>query len=450
MTATMDPERAATIPTVDPVRAIKLPLVSDQTLRTGLRVLAARKPGVPRVEARLIIPIARGGDAGKAAAFAVLAKTLLSGTSRRSALEIAESLQAIGGGLDAFADEDDVVLTGSALAPALPELLDLLADVVTDATHPDDEVALERTRLAQEITLARSQPETIAGEALLLRLFGRHPYGRGIPDPAAVGKVRAPALRTTQAERLLPKGSVLVIVGDIRPDRAIAAVEDAFGTWKGRAPTTPLAPPPPLKQHPILLVPRAGAVQTNLRFGGAAVNRSHPDWPALALANLVFGGYFISRLVDNIRERRGYTYSPGSAVRHLRSASYFTVQADVGTEVTAPAIAEILYELDRMVAGPIDDAELDAAKRYLGGSLSMSMQTQAGLAAYLAMLATNGLPLEYLRDYPKRVAALSADDVIAVSRKYLAAHRLVLVAVGDGDAIAPALEGFGALETGAV
>jgi zinc protease len=450
MTATLiAPERAANVPEVRKPKPIKLPTVADTTLRSGLRVIAARKPGVPRVEARLVIPVARGGDAGKPAVLSLLSKTLMSGTTQRSATDIAELLQSIGGSLDVYGDEEDITVFGSTLAPALGTLLELMAEVVVDATHPEDEVGLQRARLIQEIALARSQPETVAHEALVRRMFGRHPYGRGLPDPDEVAKVKPAALRTNQADRLLPSGSVLVLVGDVSPDKAVAEAELALAGWKGGRDEPGLPEPPAPKPGGILLVDRAGAVQTNIRIGGAAVNRKHPDWPALALANLVFGGYFVSRLVDNIREKRGYTYSPHSGVRHLRRTSFFTTEADVGTEVTGPALAEINYELARMVAGPIEAGELQSAKRYLGGTLSMSLQTQAGLASYLSVLATNDLPIEYLRDYPKAVEDLSEADVIAAARRYLAPHKLVYVMVGDSSAVAPVLDGFGPVETSA-
>ncbi len=448
MTATLiAPERAANVPDVRKPKPIKLPTVADKTLNSGLRVVVARKPGVPRVEARLVIPTARGGDAGKSAVMTLLSKTLLSGTTQRSATDIAELLQSIGGSLDVLGDEEDVTIFGSALAPALGVLLELMAEVVVDATHPDDEVALQRARTIQEIALARSQPETIAHEALVRRLFGKHPYGRAIPEPEEVAKVKPAALRTNQAARLLPSGSLLVIVGDVSPDKAVSEAQSAMQDWKGGGDKPGLPAPPVPKPAPILLVHREGAVQTNIRIGGPAVNRKHADWPALALANLVFGGYFVSRLVDNIREKRGYTYSPHSGVQHLRQASFFTLQADVGTEVTGPALAEIEYELARMVAGPIEPGELQSAKRYLGGTLSMSLQTQAGLAAYLSVLFTNDLPIEFLRDYPKAVEELSADEVITAARRYLAPHKLAYVMVGDSGAIAPVLEGFGPVET---
>ena len=449
MSALIEPSRAALIPAVGKSRPTKLPSVADTVLRNGLRVIVARRPGVPRVEARLLIPTARG-DAGPSAALRMVARTLLSGTKERTALEIAETLQRIGGDLDAHADEEDIVLGGSCLASEVPVLLDLMAEVVVDATHPEEEVAIERDRMVQEITLARSRPETIAREALLKRMFGRHPYGRGLPNPRDVAKVRSADLATTRAEWLLPSGSVLVIVGDVRPDKAAAAADQSFAAWKKRRGTqAPGLPSPPLlKPGPLVVIDRPGAVQTSIRMGGTAVNRLHPDFPRLALANLVVGGYFVSRLSDNIREKRGFTYGVGSGVQHLRQGSFWTLQTDVGTEHTGPALVEIRYELERMISGPIEASELTSAKRYLAGTIAMSIQTQSGLASYLSMLAANGLPIEYLRDYPKAVEAVTETEAIDAARAYLRPSTLVAVLVGDRASIEPVATALGGVDRG--
>jgi predicted Zn-dependent peptidase len=181
-------------------------------------------------------------------------------------------------------------------------------------------------------------------------------------------------------------------------------------------------------------------VQSNIRLAGRAVPRSHGDFPALALANAIYGGYFTSRLVDNIRERRGYTYSPGSSIEHRQAASAFTVSADVGTEVTAAALVEIRYELGRMVATDVTQEEVDAARRYLQGTLAMSIQTQAGLSSYLATLTTSGLGVDFLRDYPSALERVTIDAIRQTAVSYLAPARLLTVIVGDAGAVRRDLE----------
>lgn len=451
MTATsssllLRPELVGIVPEVPPLRAIKLPVVAERQLHNGLRVVAAKRSGVPRVEARLLVPSARNRSAADPALTHVLTKTLLSGTAERTSTQIAQELQRLGGHLEAGGDSEDFVLSGSALASELPAFLALLGEILTGATHPQDEVSVQREVVAQEITLQLSQPATIARHALLRRLFGDHPYGQGPPAPAEVQAVKAPQLRKLHDKRVRPEGAILVLVGDVAPARALDLAEGALGAWPPGGGKPGLARPRPTPVAPTLLVDRPGSVQTNIRIGGPAVGRTHPDFPKLALANLVFGGYFVSRLVENIRERRGYTYSPHSGVQQQRLASFFAVQADVATEVTGPALVEIRYELNRMLAGPLEEAELLSAKRFLSGTLSMSIQTQAGLASYLTTLASRDLPIQYLREFPAAVEALTEAEVIEAARRYFASRNLQTVMVGDVKVMRAAVEAFDDVE----
>ncbi len=433
-------------PTVGPLPPIRLPAVADVVLPNGLRVVAARRPGVPRFEARLHVPTARGGTPADPARRLVLAGAILGGTSRRSSIQIAEDLQAMGGGLDASANSEELVLAGSALASEIGAFLELLGEVVATASYPNEEVLLQRERASQEVRLNRSQPAVIAQEAFQGRLYGRHPYGRPMPTPEAVARAGAGALRTLHSERVLPSGSVLIIVGDVPPGRAVAAATRAFAGWKGRRTKAGLPPATLRTDHPTLIVDRAGAVQTSIRIGGAALPRKHPGHPALSLANLVFGGYFAARLSDNIREKRGYTYGAYSLIQNRRAGSYFFITTDVGTEVTLPALVETRYELGRMVAEPPPAEELTAAKRYLAGTIAMGIGTQTGLAAYLSLLTANDLPIEYLREFPRQIERLTAEQVHEAAVEFLSPKHMATVLVGDGSRITRAIEAVDDIE----
>lgn len=434
-----------TIPSVPPPTPMKLPSVSERTLRNGLRVLAVRRPGIPRFEARLHIPASQqGNDDGSRRM--VLAKAMLAGTEERSSLELAQELQRLGGSLDTSVDADQIVIFGSALAPNLASFLALMAEVIRSATYPADEVTLERERAAQEVLLARSQPATIAREAILERIYGAHPYGRGLPNPDAVNKVTPAALRGFHGKRVSPDGAVLVVVGDFRAAAALDRVEAALGDWKGASAGRQAARPKRTSLMKSVLINRPGAVQTNVRIGGVAPQRGEPDHAAFTLANLVFGGYFSSRLVENIRERRGYTYSPGSVIQQNRTAAHVVVVADVGTDVTGPALVEMRYELGRIVSTLAADDELESAKRYLAGTIALSTQTQSGLASYLATLAVHGLGIEYLRDFPQTVAKLGAEEVRDAAWRYLAPRSLATVMVGDAERVQAAVSAFDDIE----
>lgn len=437
------------VPAVGPLRPVKLPAVDERTFGNGLRALAVRKPGIPMVQARLMLPTPRPkvvlADTAKQR---VLAETLLSGTARRDSVEVAEALQRMGGTLDASIDNEDVRLRGSALSPSLGDLLALMGEVLAEPAFPRDEVEIERARKAQEVLLQRAEPDVLARVALNQRLFGDHPYASRLPEPAEVAAVTAGDLKRYWSSRVGPAGGLLILVGDLRPAKALDAAEAALGSWAGAKPGGKLPKLPAIVPGPIVLVDRPGAAQSNIRIGGPALTRKDPGLAALQLANMVYGGYFSSRLVENIRENKGYTYSPRSGIDHQPLGSFLTISADVGTDVTAPALMEIRYEMARMATLPVDQEELDSARRYLTGSTALSVQTQSGLINYLYALSMSGLGLDYLRDLPARLAKVTVADVREAAAQFLAPSKLVTVILGDAKVVRPELETLDVVEDG--
>ncbi len=438
------------VPPLAKLRPAKLPTVSDTTLPNGLRVLAVRRPGVPLVELRLRIPFAapsgRGGMEHVARA-QLLADTLLAGTEQRDANQIAVDLQSLGGQLNASADADRLGFGGSVLASGLGGLLDLLAEVLTSASYPKREVEGERDRLVQELAIHRSSAGVVAREALLARMYAGHPYALELPTAEAVQDVKAKNLRALHAARIAPAGSVLTLVGDISPARATDLVAKALGAWTNESRGQELPPAPAQVGRTALLLDRPGAVQTTLRFGGAGPCRTDADFAAAALANLVFGGYFSSRWVANIREDKGYTYSPSSGFDHPPAGSRFTAGADVATGVTAAALNETLYELGRIATVPVEQAELDMARRYAIGTLALSTASQGGLAGLLSQLSASGLGVQWLRDYPAALLEVTVDEVLAAAQAYLSPSVLTPVLVGDTSVVADSVRSLLAVET---
>ncbi|MFF5179470.1 M16 family metallopeptidase [Micromonospora sp. NPDC000316] len=424
-----------TLPALGPTRKLKVPKQSERTLRNGLTVIAVRRPAVPLVELRLWVPFGRA----HVARGAMLSQTMLSGTESMSSVQIAAELQKVGGGLSAGVDPDRLMLSGTGLVTGLDRMLELMAEVLTGASYPSDEVATERDRLIDRIQIAQSQPAHLAREALLKRIYGRHPYATQTPEPSQIRAVRPAALRTLHGERVHPAGAQLVVVGDVQPEKALDAVERALGGWAGAGRTATLPAAGPLEPGPLLLVDRPGSVQSSLRVALPAVPRSDPDHAALQLANLIFGGYFSSRWVENIREDKGYTYGPHSMIEHSVAGSVLVAAAEVATEVTGPALLETTYELGRLASLPPKPEELEQARQYALGTLQLGMSTQAGLAALTSAYAGSGLRLDFLAEYAARLAKATVDDVARVAAQYLAPARAAVVVLGDAERVAPGL-----------
>ncbi len=430
------------VPPLGPPPKAKQPSTAERVLDSGLRLVAVRRPGVPLVELRLRIPL--GGTApthrGRAS---LLGESLLTGTARHSQVELAESIQALGGYLSCSVDPDRLLVAGAVLKSGLADLICLLTEVLTEAAYPAREVALERDRMVQNLAVARSQPAVLAREALRRQLYGNHPYGREIPEPELVGAVTAAQLRRLHADRVIPSGSVLVLVGDLTPARTIDRVGTALEQWQAGGRPRELPSLPGVVPGPPLLVHRAGSVQSSIRLGGRAPGRADPDYPALHLANLIFGGYFSSRLVENIREDKGYTYSAHSRIEHATAGSTLVVDADVANEVTAPALVEIGYELARIATVPPSEQELADVRQYATGTLALSIASQAGLASMLSALAGTGLGLNWLREYPGKLAKVSLQQAFEAACRWLAPAGLATVILGDLEQIAAPLRVLG-------
>jgi zinc protease len=402
----------------------------DTVLSNGLRVVAVHAPTVPMVELRLRIPFA-GSDPRHAARAEVLAATILTGTKRRDRVAIDTDLALVGGELDAGVDPERLSISGNALASGFDILLDVLADALTGATYADDEVGRERARLVERIAVARSQPSVIAREALQKHRYGDHPYTREMPEAADVATVGVDEVRELHAAGVLPRGSVLVLVGDIEPDDAVARLGAALSVWTAEPRAVELPALPELTGGDLLFVPRPGAVQSQLRLSAQAVSRTDPRYPALQLANLVFGGYFSSRLVENIREDKGYTYHARSSVEFTPSGATLLVESDTASDVTAPALLETRYEMARLGVVPPSESEVDSVRQYAIGSLLIATASQTGLASQLAALASLGLGVDWLLAHPGRLAEVTASQIAEAALEFFTPTRYTGIVVGD-------------------
>jgi len=425
------------VPGLTKPRLSKLPTLAERTLGNGLRVVAVRRGGVPMVHMRLRVPFA-GRKPDHLAKRLVLEATMTHGTSVHSRTELAVALQEVGAGLSVSTDTDRLLIRGESLRSGVPRLLELIAEIITDAQYPKAAVAGEVSRLQTQLQQRLSQPGEIAAEALRGRLYTGHPYGRDLPDPEDIAAVTAGAVRTLHRRWVVPPGSLLIVVGDITPARALDQVEKALAEWSGAA-TKPAPAPRVPTGGDLTLVDRPGAVQSNLRLGGNGLSRRDDDYAALSLANVAFGGYFASRLTQNIREDKGYTYSPRSGLVHGATASGFVLEADVATEVTGPSLVEIGYELGRMVTAPITSSELESAVNYLTGLLALQSATQAGLAGVLETLLADELDVSWLREHPAALARATVDDVLEQARRFLAPAGLATIVVGDASSVGEAV-----------
>ena len=417
----------------------------DTVLDNGLRLIVVRQPSVPMVELRLRIPFG-GTDRMHPATAEVLAETLLTGTERRNRVQVDTDLAMVGGELGAGVDPERLSIGGSALASGLDQLFDVLADVLTAAAYRDDEVGRERARLVERIAMAEAQPGTIARKALQRRRYGDHPFAHEMPEAADVAQVTAEQVRALHRNAVVPRGSVLVLVGDVELAAARDFVGRALANWRSDHAAADMAELPDVTGGDLLLVSRPGAVQSQLRLSARAIARTDPRYPALQLANLAFGGYFSSRLVENIREDKGYTYHARSYLEFTPSGASLLVDADTASGVTAAALWETRYELGRFGLVPPTTEEIESVRQYAIGSLLISTSSQSGLASQMVALAGLGLDVTWLRGHPARLAAVTNEQVADVALEFFAPTAFTGVVVGDADVLSAQLTAIGGVE----
>lgn len=414
----------------------RLPLPDlDTTLPNGLRVVLCSAPVVPLVEIRLTVPYAATGP-GEVALRQLLAGILLQGTAHRDADSFDTALATHGAALIAGADARRFTVTGHTLADSLPPVLELMAETVLAPRLTEAVVAPERTRLARRIELSSHQPAAVAQQALLRRRYGEEVAARLRPAPQLAATCAPEDLAELHARHLGADGAVLVLVGDLRPEDALAAVTDVFGAWHpGPADDVP-EPPPSFIGGPPLWVDRPGAVQSMIRLATPALPRTDPGYPALHLAQLVFGGSFASRLVAHLREEKGYAYQLGSGMESVPGASTLMIEADTAAEHTAAALGVIRDELVRMAAEPPSEREVDAARSYAIGSIATAMSSPASLASGLSNLLHIGVGADWLHGWGPLLNGVTYDAVSEAARRFFRPAAFTGVVLADGSAVA--------------
>ncbi len=430
-------------------KPLPVPQIQKKTLANGLEVWVVPRDGLPRVD--YVLALRGAGLAADAAATpgfaALMAGLLTEGSEKHDSRAIAEMAQGMGGSLGTRASNDGMLVYGDALTSHAPAMLALLAEVVRTPSFPDNEVRLAQANAAQQLKASEAQPSFKASRALLAAMYGEHPYARTQLAEATLPALTRPVLQREHARRFRPDHALLVIAGPVDGAQGFALAEREFGDWKATGKgvaETPAAPREATPQR--LIIQRDGSVQSTFRIGRPAIAATDPDYVAMQLASAVLGSGISSRLNQNLREEKGYTYGAGAGLMASRAGGNVVAQADVRNEVTGASLQEFLHEFQRMGSEPVPAPELDATKRYVAGGYLISNQLQGAVAASLAGNWLVGLPPEFLGQYVGRIRAVDAAQVEKVSATYYAPEKQSVIVVGDAAAVSNQLAPFGTFE----
>jgi zinc protease len=415
-----------------PLRPAQFPPFQEATLPSGLRIVLVENHEQPVVSLSLSMPAGdRYVQPGKEGLADLVAQLLTKGAGKRSAEEIAAAIEGVGGSLNAGSGQDFLTARADVLTPNVALGFELLADAVVRPTFPEAELELLRTQTLSALQLELSQPGSIAGRTFARELYGTHPYARR-PTPESIRAVTRADLVAFQQARLRPGGALLVIAGDLSLADARRFATRAFAGWSGRAVVVAQPPSPPARtRREIVLVHRPGSVQSNIVVGRTSFLPADPRYYAAVVANRVLGGGAASRLFTVLREQKGWTYGAFSGLSRPRGIGAFQATAEVRTEVTDSATAELLAQLAAMGAQLVPAGELAAAKEALTGSFPLTIQTAEQIAGAVTNAILLGLPADYLRTYRTRLAAVTPAQVRAVSREIIRPESALIVVVGD-------------------
>ena len=441
-------EVAVGVPALALEREVIWPKRTRAQLSNGLQIILAESHSIPKFHGQLILRSGNASVADRAPGLAEMTATVVrTGTQKRASRQLEEDLRGIGADLSADAGSDISSISFAGLSEFAEPLLGLVQELAREASFPEGEFERERRQKLEEVKLNRTQPGFLASERLRKVLFGGHPYAQISPSEAQVAAYKREDLQSVYREFYTPQNALLLLVGDFQPKEMLQSIEKVFGTWSGNKPgSKTFAAPANPRGRRVYLVHMPGAVQTQILAGCHAITRKHPDWIKLGLTNSLYGGAFNSRLVMNIREDKGYTYSPRSAVNALRQHGYFSVSAAVRNEVVAASLTEIFYELDKLRALPVPESELADAQNYLSGVFSLGLASQDGLLSQFSNVAQNELPDDYLETYRAKVRAVTSEELQATARKYLDSANLQIVLAGDRAQIESQAALFGEVE----
>jgi predicted Zn-dependent peptidase len=440
---------AATFPAEPPKpgvpRDFKVPEPKRFTLDNGLQVALVQWGTMPKVRVTLSM---RTGNAFEGASEVWLSDLtgdlIREGTTSRTAAQISEQAARMGGALSVSVGGDATTIGGDVLSEYGHQMVDLVADVVRNPRFPESELARLKANMLRNLAVSLSTPQQIALQKFRAVMYGDHAYGRVFPTEEMIKSFTLDQARRFYQQTYGAGRSRLYVVGRFDEPAVEAAIRKAFAGWdKGTAPSQP--PAKPTSTRAVHIVDRPGAPQSTVILGVPTVDPSSPDFIPLTVMDALLGGAFASRITKNIREDKGYTYSPSSDLSVRYRDAYWSENADVTTTVTGPSIKEILAEIDRLQAEPPSAGELSGIQNYLAGTYVLQNSSRSGITNQLGYMDLHGLPASYASTYVKQVYAVTPQQVSEMAKKHLQDDRALIVIVGDRKVIEEQVKAFGTL-----
>jgi zinc protease len=428
-----EPAKKQTPPEGSAPKAFKVPARQRFTLPNGMRVSLVPYGTMPKVMISARVRV--GGLNEPAVKFSVgdfIVQLMKEGTKTRTAEQIAQEASSMGGALETGEGADQSTVSMDVLSEFGPKAVALIADVLQNPLFPEKDFDRIRTDKLREIAIARSRPQTMANEKFRQVLYGDHPYSRVLPTADDLNGMKLDDVKKFYDDNYGAQRTDLYVAGKFDPVAVKAAITKAFAGWK-KGPEPLVNPPKLTGKKSLSFIDKPGAAQSTVFMGLPALDPSSNDYVPMIVTNSLLGGSFGSRITSNIRESKGYTYSPSSQLSVRYRDGYWMEAADVTTSATGPAIKEIFNEVNRLRSEAPSKAELDGIKNYLAGVFVLQNSSRQGLIGQLAFVDLHGLGDEYLNTYVQKVYATTPEIVMSETKKYIDPDRIAIVVVGDPD-----------------
>ncbi len=432
------------MPPPGPPRPFEFPTAAEKTLPNGLRVFVVTDHKEPALAARLLIMSAGTikDPADRPGVAEMTANLLTQGTEKRSAKDIADAIDFVGGSLSASAGKDGTTVTLDVVRRDLDLGLDLMSDVVLHPSFRAEELERQRQQLLSSLTVQYSDPQYLASAVFSRVVYGNSPYGLpGEGTPETVQKLNRDQLAEFQHSNYAPNQSFLAFAGDITPEQAFAAAEKYFGAWEKKdvSSTVPVLPGPLSGRH-FWLIDKPDAVQTQIRVGKLGIRRGDPNYIPVEVMNRIFGGGYNSLLNTEVRVKKGLTYGAYSQFApHLYTGAFF-VGTFTRTDATVEATKLVVDLLSQMSTGGVTPPQLNFARDYLAGVYPIQSETAEQVADRVLTVAIYRLPPDYNRTYPDKIRSVTSEQVGEMAKRYLSTADLDVILVGNAASFRDALK----------
>ncbi len=433
-----------------PAREVKFPPYEIRTLSNGMQVVIVLHHEQPAVSMRLLV---RAGGAynppGKPGVAALVASLLDQGTTTRTAEQIADRIDSIGGALGTGSGSDLSFVNAVVMKDSFGTAMDLLSDLVRNPSFRQDEIDRQKQQVMSGLTVSRTDPDYVANVLFDRLVYGFHPYG--LPNsgtPESLATITRADLQAFHKSWFVPNNMILGIVGDVSSQEAFAAAERVFGKWaRAELPATKLVEPPPPTRR-VVVVDMPEAVQTEIRVGHLGIPRRHPDYVPMDLAIRILGGEGANRLHRVLRSERGLTYGAEADINAYKQSGDVLAETDTKTETTGEALKLVVEEFAKLQRERVGDRELGDAEAYLAGAFPLTIETPDAIATEVLNNVFYELPVEEIGTFSERVQSVRPDDIQRVARAHVYPDRLSVVLVGNARAFLSQLKaaGFGQVE----